>query len=99
MVKFILEVILVIFGVSLACMFMPAIIGIFIGLMNFDSGNTFGGIVAITIGLVVQGLMLLYIFSGAGGGSGSTHYEDGDCPFCGGGDTDGNHCYTCDKDF
>ena len=25
--------------------------------------------------------------------------EDDECPFCGSGDTDGNHCYTCDEDF
>jgi hypothetical protein len=100
--KFIFEMILIILGLSIGCMFLPAIIGIFIGLMKFDSGNIFGGIIAITIGLVVQGLMLLYIFSGAGGGSGSgSGYseEDDECPFCGSGDTDGNHCYTCDEDF
>ena len=97
--KFILGVILVIFGLSVASMFFPALIGIFVGLMKFDSGNIFGGVVAIIIGLVVQGLMLLYIFSGAGGGSGSAHYEDEECPYCGSGDTDGNHCYTCHDDF
>ena len=68
--------ILIILGLSIGCMFLPAIIGIFIGLMKFDSGNIFGGIIAITIGLVVQGLMLLYLFSGAGGGTGSYQYED-----------------------
>lgn len=100
--KFVLGVILVIFGLSVASMFFPALIGIFVGLMKFDSGNIFGGIIAIIIGLVVQGLILLYIFSGAGGGSGSgSGYseEDDECPFCGSGDTDGNHCYTCDEDF
>ena len=24
---------------------------------------------------------------------------DEECPFCGSGDTDGNHCYTCGRDF
>ena len=97
--KFILEAILVIFGLSVGCMFLPAIIGIFIGLMKFDSGNILGGILAIIIGLVVQGLMLLFIFSGEGGGTGRSHYEDEECPYCGSGDTDGNHCYSCDDDF
>lgn len=97
--KFIFEMILIILGLSIGCMFLPAIIGIFIGLMKFDSGNIFGGIIAIIIGLVVQGLMLLFLFSGAGGGTGSSYYEDEECPYCGSGDTDGNHCYTCDDDF
>ena len=97
--KFIFEMILIILGLSIGCMFLPAIIGIFIGLMKFDSGNIFGGIIAVTIGLVVQGLMLLYLFSGAGGGTGSYQYEDEECPYCGSGDTDGNHCYSCDDDF
>lgn len=97
--KYILGTILVILGLSVASMFFPALIGIFVGLVKFDSGNIFGGIIAIIIGLVVQGLMLLYIFYGAGGGSGSAHYEDEECPYCGSGDTDGNHCYTCDDDF
>ena len=98
--KFILEAILLVFGLSVGCMFFPAIVGIFIGLSKFDSGNILGGIIAIIIGLVVQGLMLLYIFAGEGGGTGrSHHYEDEECPYCGSGDTDGNHCYSCDDDF
>ena len=31
-------------------------------------------------------------------GIGGSVYDD-DCPYCGGGDTDGNHCYTCEDDF
>ena len=95
--KFILEAILIIFGLSVACMFLPALIGIFIALMKFDNGNIFGGIVAIVIGLLVQALFFVFIFNGSG--SGSSHYEDEECPYCGNGDTDGNHCYTCDDDF
>ena len=26
-------------------------------------------------------------------------YGYNDCPYCGSGDTDGNHCYDCDEDF
>ena len=75
------------------------LIGIFIGLVKFDSGNILGGIIAIIIGLAVQGLMFLFMYLDSGSGSGSSHYVDEDCPYCGSGDTDGNHCYTCDDDF
>lgn len=94
--KFIMELVLVLLGLTIGCIFLPALIGIFIGLMKFDNGNIFGGIVAIVIGLLVQGLFFLFIFNGSGAGLGG---EDEDCPYCGGGDTDGNHCYTCDDDF
>lgn len=97
--KFILEIILVVLGLSIGVLFLPAIIGVFIGLVEFDKGNPLGGIIAIVIGLVVQGLVLIYFFSGAGGGTGSSYNDDDECPYCGSGDTDGNHCYTCDDDF
>ncbi|MBQ3369760.1 MAG: hypothetical protein IJG48_01940 [Mogibacterium sp.] len=97
--KFILELILVVLGLSIGFLFFPALIGVFIGLTKYDDGNTLGGIIAITIGLVVQGLMFLFIYLDSGSGSGSSHDEDGECPYCGSGDTDGNHCYTCDDDF
>ncbi len=96
--KFILEVILVIFGLSLACMFAPALIGVFAGILKFDNGNIFGGIVAIVIGLLVQGLFFLYIFQDSGISIGHSE-DDEECPYCGSGDTDGNHCYSCDDDF
>ena len=94
--KSILELVLALLGLTIGCMFLPVLIGIFIGILKFESGNIFGGIVAIIIGLVVQGLFFLFIFNGSGIGIGD---EDEDCPFCGGGDTDGNHCYTCDDEF
>lgn len=97
--KIILEIILVIIGLSIGCMFLPALIGILIGVFNFDSGNTFGGIIAITIGLAVQVLLFVYIFGSGGGGGGFSDGKDEDCPYCGSGDTDGNHCYTCEDDF
>jgi hypothetical protein len=90
--------ILVLLGLTIGCMFLPALIGIFIGLMKFDNGNILGGIVAIVIGLLVQGLLFLYVFGGSGVSFGNSE-EDEDCPYCGSGDTDGNHCYTCDDDF
>ena len=96
--KFFLDLILVLLGLTIGCMFLPALIGIFIGILKFDNGNIFGGIVAIIIGLAVQVLFFLYIFQGSGVGLGGSE-DDEDCPFCGSGDTDGNHCYTCDDDF
>jgi succinate-acetate transporter protein len=95
--KFILEAILIIFGLSIGCMFLPALIGIFIGWMKISEGNVFGGMIAIAIGLLVEVLMLLFIFKDTGV---SYHcHEDEECPYCGSGDTDGNHCYTCNDDF
>ena len=96
--KFILEAILVVLGLSVACMFFPALIGIFIGILKFDNGYIFRGIVAIVIGLLVQVLFFLFIFQDSGISFGHSG-DDEDCPYCGGGDTDGNHCYSCDDDF
>lgn len=95
--KFILGTILVILGLSVGAMFFPAILGIFIGIMKFGDGNILGGIISIAIGLVVQGLIFLFMY--LDDGSGSSYNDDDDCPYCGSGDTDGNHCYTCDDDF
>ncbi len=96
--KFFLDLILVLLGLTIGCMFLPALIGIFAGILKFENGNIFRGIVAIIIGLAVQGLFFLYIFQGSGVGFGGSE-EDEECPYCGSGDTDGNHCYTCDDDF
>ena len=96
--KFFLDLILVLLGLTIGCMFLPALIGIFAGILKFENGNIFGGIVAIIIGLAVQGLFFLYIFQGSDVGFGGSE-EDEECPYCGSGDTDGNHCYTCDDDF
>ncbi len=95
--KYILWLILIVLGLSLGCMFFPSLIGIFIGWVNISDGNVFGGIIAIAVGLLVQGLMLLYFFGDTG--ISYHHYEDEECPYCGSGDTDGNHCYTCNDDF
>ena len=96
--KYILGTILVILGLSLACMFFPLLIGIFVAIMKFDSGNIFGGIVAIIIGLAVQAFFFFCISSDGGNSSGYSE-DDYECPYCGSGDTDGNHCYTCEDDF
>ncbi len=94
--KFFLDLILVLLGLTIGCMFLPALIGIFIGILKFDNGNIFGGIVAIIIGLAIQVLFFLFMFNGSGIG---LNEEDEECPYCGSGDTDGNHCYSCDDDF
>ena len=93
--KFFLDLIVILLGLTVALMFFPALIGIFVGIMKFDSGNIFGGIIAIILGFVFQVLFFLFIFSGSGV---SLSKEDEDCPYCGSGDTDGNHCYTCEDD-
>ena len=92
--KTILYLILGFFGITVGLMFLPAVVGVFIGLIKFDNGNTLGGIASIVIGLLMQGLWMLYIF-----GLDGVSFGNEDCPYCGSGDTDGNHCYTCDDDF
>ena len=83
-------------GLTLGLMFLPAIIGIVFGVADFKDGNIFGGITAFVIGFAVQALLFFLIFGLPDISSG---YHDEECPYCGSGDTDGNHCYTCDDDF
>ena len=92
--KTILWIILVIFGLGLGALFLPAIAGIVIGIAMFKSGNIFGGIIAIIIGLICQAIMFYAGFDGDVPAHGSD-----ECPFCGSGDTDGAHCSSCDEDF
>lgn len=92
--KTIFWIILIILGLGLAAMFFPAIAGIAIGISLFKSGSIFGGILAIAIGLVCQAVMLFCVYDV------DLSASDADaCPYCGGGDTDGNHCYTCGEDY
>ena len=77
------------------CAFLlPAIIGIAAGIALFKSGHFIWAIICIVGGIGINIGMLAGEFSGGGGG-----YHDEDCPYCGSGDTDRNHCYTCDDDF
>ena len=92
--KTILWIILIIIGLGIGALFLPAIAGIAIGIALFKGGNVFGGIIAITIGLACQATML---YSGFDADL-PVHGID-ECPFCGSGDTDGTHCYSCDEDF
>jgi hypothetical protein len=67
-----------------------------VGVFMIQDGNIIGGIIAIVIGV---GINLAMIF-GSGLEAGASHsFIDDECPYCGSGDTDGNHCYDCDEDF
>ena len=53
--------------------------------------------------LLAPGIVLGIVFAIFPGliGAGSGEVDDADeeeCPYCGSGDYDGNHCYTCGKD-
>ena len=93
-IKVILYFIIGIFAVSLGIVFLPLVIGGLVAWYNFNQGNVVIALLAIVIGLLGQwGLFALLGISGGGGGFGD------DCPYCGGGDTDGNHCHSCGEDF
>ena len=92
--KTILWIILVILGLGIGAMFLPAIAGIAIGIVMIRNGSIFGEIIAIAIGLACQAVMLFYIYDV----DVPVHGVD-ECPYCGSGDTDGSHCYSCDEDF
>lgn len=95
--KFIFGTIAVILALSLAAFLLPAIIGIMIGASMISGGNILGGIIAIFSGILINiGMVAGGVLEG---GSSSSGYLDDECPYCGSGDTDGNHCYTCDDDF
>ena len=93
--KFILGTIAILLAIGLIGFLLPAIIGIVVGVGMIKSGNVVGGIIAIVAGIAINVTML---YGGAAEGS-SSGYIDDECPYCGGGDTDGNHCFTCDDDF
>ena len=91
--KIVLGIIAFILAVGFLGMLLPAIVGIAIGIGLIKSGSIIGGIIAITVGILINVAMLV-----GSAAEGSTN-NGGDCPYCGSGDTDGNHCYTCDEDF
>lgn len=93
--KIILEIIIFIIVASIALWLLPLAVGVIVAIFKFQSGNIIGGIISIIIGLICEAFWVWMFFGGdvpIGGG-------DEDCPYCGSGDTDGNHCYTCDDDF
>ena len=93
--KIILEFILLLIVACFAIWLMPLAIGVLVAVVKFQSGRILGGIVAIMIGLFCQ-IVWMCILRGGDVPFGG---DDEDCPYCGSGDTDGNHCYTCDEDF
>ena len=97
--RFVLGIIAVILVLSFAAFLLPAIIGIAIGVGLFKSGSIIGGIVVILIGIGINIAMVYGSYAEGSSGGGGHSYIDDECPYCGSGDTDGNHCYNCDDDF
>ena len=96
LVRIILGGLGILLALAFASLLLPSIIGIMVGVFMIQDGNIIGGIIAIVIGI---GINLVMIF-GSGLEAGSSHsFIDDECPYCGSGDTDGNHCYDCDEDF
>ena len=93
-----MKTVLINIGIILAlgvCAFLlPALIGIVAGIALFKSGHFIWALICIVVGIGTNIGMLVGEFSGGGGG-----YHDEECPYCGSGDTDGNHCYNCHEDF
>lgn len=61
-----------------------------------DAGNIAGGVILIVIGLAAEVFYAKIMFNSD---ILPAYSDEDDCPYCGSGDTDGNHCYTCDDDF
>ena len=55
------------------------------------------GVILILFALAFVGM--LYGGSVESGSSGGHSFIDDECPYCGSGDTDGNHCYDCNEDL
>ena len=93
--KTVLIIILVLVGITVGILILPAIIGIAAGIALFKSGHYILALICIVGGITAN----IGIVAGEfGSGGGGTYYDD-ECPYCASGDTDGNHCYTCDEDF
>ena len=94
--KMIFDLIIFVLGIAVAMWLLPLEIGIMAAILKFQEGKILGGVISVIIGLLCE-VVWLWIFC-----SGKVPIGDGegeDCPYCGSGDTDGNHCYTCDDDF
>ena len=94
--KILLEFILFLIVVSVAIWLLPLAVGVLVAVIKFQSGKILGGIISIIIGLICE-IIWVAIFCGGDIPIGDGEGED--CPYCGSGDTDGNHCYTCEEDF
>ena len=84
----------ILLALGLCAFLLPSIIGIAAGIALFKSGHFIWALICIVVGIGTNICMLLGESSGGGGG-----YHNEECPYCGSGDTDGNHCYTCNDDF
>ena len=96
--KWILGAILIILAIGFLGMLLPAIKGIAAGIALIRSGSIIGGLIAMIAGIGINVAMLYGGYAEGSSGGGYSHADD-ECPYCGSGDTDGNHCYTCDDDF
>ena len=96
--KYILGVILILFALAFVGMLLPAIIGVVVGIGLIRSGSLIGGLTAIFVGIGIN-IGMLYGGSAGSGSSGGHSFIDDECPSCGIGDADGNHCYERDEDF
>jgi hypothetical protein len=94
-VKTVLIIILVLVGLTVGIVLLPAIIGIAAGVALLKLGHYIWALICISCGIAVN----IGLYGGGFGSGGESTYHDEECPYCGGGDTDGNHCYTCDEDF
>lgn len=94
--KLILGILLFILMIGFASFLMPVILGIIIGILMIKNGSVIGGLIAIGVGIAVN---VAVVYGGFIEGGASSEYTDEECPYCGSGDTDGNHCFTCDNDF
>lgn len=100
--KFILGSIAIILALCFVGFLLPAIAGIVIGIGMIKSGSIVGGLIAITVGIGINIAMLYGSAAEAGMSTGSDQHMtrvDEECPYCGSGDVDGNHCCTCDEEF
>jgi hypothetical protein len=94
-VKTVMIIILVLVGITVGIILLPAIIGIAAGVALFKSGHYIWALICIAGGIAAN---IGFIMGEFGSGGGSTDQEE-ECPYCASGDTDGNHCYSCDEDF
>ena len=59
------------------------------------SGSIIGGLIVILVGVGINIVMVYGSYAEGRTSSGEYSSFDEECPYCGSGDTDGNHCYNC----
>ena len=94
--KYVLGALAFILAIGFIGFLFPALLGVAIGIFLIQDGHILGGIIAIIVGILANIVMLVGSNLEGGGSSGSI---DHDCPYCGNGDTDGNHCFNCDEEY